>query len=112
MDRETKVLDEGIEFKKLSIDDLESIRSLFVSVFTTEPWNDDWSDTKQLNMYLNDLIGQSNSLTYGMYEGNELIGVSMGHIKHWYTGTEYSYSIYAVDGMELDVLENVLVDIK
>ena len=34
-------------------------------------------------------MGQDNSLTFGLYEGNELIGVSMGHIKHWYTGTEY-----------------------
>ena len=65
------------------------IKELFVSVFTVDPWNDDWSDKEQLDLYIHDLIGQSNSLTFGLYEGAELIGVSMGRIKHWYTGTEY-----------------------
>lgn len=58
-------------------------------MFTKEPWNDDWSDENQLKLYIHDLIGQNNSLTYGLYDGEELVGVSMGHIKHWYTGTEY-----------------------
>ncbi len=37
-----------------------------------------------------DLIGQGYSLTYGLYdEAGELIGISLGYIKHWYSGTEY-----------------------
>ena len=43
----------------------------------------------QLNLYLYDLVGQSNSLTYGFFEDGKLIGVSMGHIRHWCSGTEY-----------------------
>lgn len=77
------------ELKRLSLDDKETIIDVFVSVFTKEPWNDDWSDKEQLDMYINDLIGQGYSLTYGLYEDNELIGISMGYIKHWYSGTEY-----------------------
>ena len=77
------------ELKRLSLDDKETIKDVFVSVFTKEPWNDDWSDKEQLDMYINDLIGQGYSLTYGLYEDNELIGISMGYIKHWYSGTEY-----------------------
>lgn len=65
------------------------IRGLFVDVFTREPWYDDWSDENQLKLYIHDLIGHSNSLTFGLYEENQLIGISMGRIKHWYTGTEY-----------------------
>ena len=77
------------ELKRLSIDDKEAIKDIFVSVFTREPWNDDWSDKEQLDLYINDLAGQNYSLTYGLYDGNDLIGISMGYIKHWYTGTEY-----------------------
>ncbi len=77
------------EFRRIGIDEKEIIKELFVSVFTIEPWNDDWSNQEQLDAYLVDLIGQSNSLTYGIYEEENLIGVSMGHIRHWYTGTEY-----------------------
>ena len=68
---------------------LQDIANLFKSAFAGEPWNDDWSDEEQLNMYMNDLIGQSYSLTYGLYDSDELIGLSMGYIKHWFRGTEY-----------------------
>ena len=78
-----------MHLKRLGIDDKEIIKDVFVSVFTKEPWNDDWSDGEQLDMYITDLIGQGYSLTYGLYDGDELIGISMGYIKHWYTGTEY-----------------------
>ena len=75
--------------KKLGPDDRETIKSVFVSVFTAEPWCDDWSDEAQLDLYIQDLIGQGYSLTYGLYDADELIGISLGYIKHWYSGTEY-----------------------
>ena len=78
-----------LELRRLSTDDKEAITNVFVSVFMREPWNDDWSDREQLDLYINDLTGQSYSLTYGLYDQDELIGISMGYIKHWYTGTEY-----------------------
>ncbi|MCI8405800.1 MAG: GNAT family N-acetyltransferase [Oscillospiraceae bacterium] len=81
--------EQNYRFQRLGENEREAVRELFVSVFTASPWNDDWSDERQLRMYLQDLTGQSNSLTFGLYEGEELIGLSMGHIRHWYTGTEY-----------------------
>lgn len=81
---------------ELSINDIEDIKALFLSVFTIEPWNDDWSDENQLNLYMIDLVNQTNSLTYGIFEDAELIGVSLGHIKHWYTGTEYCIDEFCV----------------
>ncbi len=76
--------------KRLSPADQEVMKELFVSVFTGEPWNDDWSDQEQLDLYITDLTGQNYSLTYGLYdEAGALIGLSMGYIKHWYSGTEY-----------------------
>lgn len=83
-------MEQGIyDFRKIGINETEIIKDLFTSVFTIEPWNDDWSNQEQLNLYLLDLIGQNNSLTYGLFENDKLIGVSMGHIKHWHSGTEY-----------------------
>ena len=77
------------ELKRIGLNEKSQIKQLFKDVFTNEPWNDDWSDEEQLNMYMNDLIGQSYSLTYGLYDSDELIGLSMGYIKHWFRGTEY-----------------------
>ena len=66
----------------------------FFNVFTKEPWNDDWSDTDQLNAYIEDLAGKVNSLSYGFFENDiiseeTMLGLSMGSVKHWYRGTEY-----------------------
>jgi len=74
---------------RLSMDDIDMIKAFFFDVFTAEPWCDDWSDDAQLTAYITDLIGDRGSLTYGLYRGDELVGLSMGHIKHWYKGTEY-----------------------
>jgi len=77
------------KLKRLGIEDKEEIKAVFTGVFTKEPWCDDWSDKEQLDMYICDLVGQGYSLTYGLYDdADELIGLSLGYIKHWYTGTE------------------------
>lgn len=78
------------EFRKIGNAEIETIKRIFTDVFSAEPWNDDWSDGNQLHLYLTDLLGQKNSLTYGLFEAGNLIAVSMGRIKHWYSGTEYS----------------------
>ena len=69
--------------------DLEEIKDLFRSVFMGPPWNEEWSDEEQLNEYLKDLIEVRGSLLFGLYEEEQLIGMSLGRIKHWYKGTEY-----------------------
>ena len=85
-----------LSLKRLSIKDKEIITDVFTSVFTKEPWNDDWSDTNQLDMYINDLVGQGYSLTYGLFDDDELIGISLGYVKHWYSGTEYIINEFCV----------------
>ena len=77
-------------FRQLDEEDFPIARELFASVFTGPPWNGDWSDPAQLNAYIQDLTRQSNSLAFGLFQGSVLVGLSMGRVKHWYTGTEYS----------------------
>lgn len=85
-----------LNLKRLTIKDKEIITEVFTSVFTKEPWNDDWSNTNQLDMYINDLVGQGYSLTYGLFDNNELIGISLGYVKHWYSGTEYIINEFCI----------------
>ncbi len=85
-----------MEIKELGTNDFDKIKDFFVSVFTIEPWNDDWSDEHQLRAYITDLTGNPNSLTYGLYDGDEMVGLSMGCIKHWYSGTEYYIDEFCV----------------
>ena len=76
------------EIKELSIKDIDMIKAFYKDVFMGEPWNDDWSDEEQLRLYIMDLIGNPNSLAYGLFEGDELLGIALGNVKHWYTGTQ------------------------
>jgi len=75
--------------KELSKEYLPFVSALFLDVFSHEPWNDDWSDSTQLSAYMEDLTGNRNSLSFGLFLNDELIGISLGHIRHWYEGTEY-----------------------
>ena len=75
--------------RELDSSDFDDIKTLFRGVFTQPPWNDDWSDEAQLDAYLKDLMGARTPLTLGRIEDGELIGLSLGSIKHWYEGTEY-----------------------
>ncbi len=77
------------EVKVLTVDSIEEIKKLFTSVFTKEPWNDDWSDEAQLDNYIRGIIGNSNSLALGLYCDTILSGLALGSIIHWYRGTEY-----------------------
>ena len=86
-----------MELKELSIKDKEIVTALFKDVFTNEPWHDDWSDTAQLDAYITDLTGQSYSLTLGYFDGDQMVALSMGYIKHWYSGTEYIINEFCVD---------------
>lgn len=85
-----------ITIKELDIKYIEEIKSSFAEIFTNDPWNDDWSDETQLHEYMMDLMGNRNSLTLGPFEDEELIGLSMGSIMHWYTGTEYNISEFCI----------------
>ena len=77
------------ELVELSIKDIEKIKALFKSVFTVEPWNDDWSDEEQLDNYLRDIMEVRTPLIFGLCDDGEFIGVSIGNIRHWCRGTEY-----------------------
>ncbi len=78
-----------MELIRLNETDKTSLKALFLSVFTQEPWNDDWSDKDQFDRYIDDLTGNPNSLSFGLEENGELIGAALGSIRHWFSGTEY-----------------------
>lgn len=78
-----------MEIKKIGVDNINEIKNVIRESFSGEPWNDDWSDEHQFDLYMLDLIDNKNSLSLGLFENGELIGVSLGRLKHWYSGTEY-----------------------
>jgi len=86
-----------ITMKELDVEQIEEIKALFFNIFSNKPWIDDWSDSLQLHEYIEDLIGNNNSLSLGLFENNQLIGLSLGYIMHWCTGTEYYIFEFCID---------------
>lgn len=85
-----------IKIEKLSSENHEEIKSLFREIFMNEPWNDDWSNDNQPTEYILDLTANRNSLSFGLYTDNQLIGFSLGSIMHWCSGTEYYIYEFAI----------------
>ncbi len=68
---------------------LQDMKSLFLDVFSNDPWFDKWTD-EQLDAYMSDLTGNSNSLSLALLdEEGELLGGSLGYVFNWWEGREY-----------------------
>ncbi len=77
-----------MQIKRLDKASIDDVKDLFRSVFTGPPWHEVWTED-QLDEYMKDLTEVRNSLVYGLYEEDELVGIAIGKIKHWCEGTEY-----------------------
>lgn len=89
-------MNEYMDLVKWNIANKKEIKNFFREVFTKEPWNDDWSNEKQLEDYIVDLIGNNNSLTLAYFDEDKLVALAMGHIRHWYSATEYYIDEFCV----------------
>ncbi|HEM4668919.1 TPA: GNAT family N-acetyltransferase [Streptococcus suis] len=85
-----------MKLKELTVADLEMVKQLFLSVFSQEPWNDDWSDEEQLDCYIGDLLGHPRTLCFGLFDPEKVIGLSLGYIRYWCEGTEYRIEEFCI----------------
>ncbi|HEM3165039.1 TPA: GNAT family N-acetyltransferase [Streptococcus suis 92-1191] len=85
-----------MELKELCFSDMEMVKELFLSVFSQEPWNDDWSDEEQLDRYIGDLLAHPRALCFGLFDQDKLIALSLGYIRYWYEGTEYRIEEFCI----------------
>jgi len=75
--------------RELKLRELDQVKKLFLDVFTHEPWDDEWASDEQVTAYMTDLMGNKNSLSLGFFEEEELTGLSLGYLFHWWQGDEY-----------------------
>lgn len=77
-----------MHIEKIGIESLEKVKTAMVKIISKEPWNDVWSE-EQLHLYVLELVENRNALPLGLYEDGDLVGISLGRVKHWCDGTEY-----------------------
>lgn len=77
-----------MQLEKIDMSHYDQVEKCFLTVFTKEPWLDDWSNRVQLKLYLSHLLKKEISHSYGLFDGGDLIGLALGRLKYWYEGTE------------------------
>lgn len=77
------------KFEVLGEEHIPQMAELFARAFGGEPWNDDWSDRRQLDEYMRDIACSRNPLNFGLFVGGRLAALSVGSIRHWWEGTNY-----------------------
>lgn len=85
-----------MEIKEVCLAHIKEVSSLFNHVFSQEPWNDKWNE-ESLSIYMKELLGNRFSLSFGLYDEGQLIGIALGHIKHWYNGNEFWIDEFGID---------------
>ena len=93
-----------MEVREICLAHVKEISQLFNEIFSREPWNDEWNE-EDLSIYMHDLVGNRLSLSIGLYDGDQLIGIALGRIKHWYNGREFWIDEFDIDGIRLDAAD-------
>ena len=75
---------------------LPQMAEVYKKSFAGEPWNDDWSDREQLSQYIKEISCNFNALNFGLVINDELVGLSVGAIRHWWEGTNYNIEEFCI----------------
>lgn len=80
---------------KIGIDQKSAVIELLLDIFSGEPWNDDWTN-EQIDYYVEELMGNKNSLSFGLFKNGTLAGIALGRIKSWYQGKEFCIEEFGI----------------
>ena len=81
-------LDLHMEIVKYNKQYLNEIITLYIEVFSKEPWNDKWT-SENCRTYLLEYINNPVFIVYLLLDNDIIIGCCFGHLKSWYTGKEF-----------------------
>jgi len=83
-------LDLNIQFRSLSLKNIDECTELYIKVFNGEPWNDNWQegDAKER---LTDIFSNHKFLGVGVYdEKNNIIGFFAGYTERWLKSNHFN----------------------
>lgn len=85
-----------MDFKQLTLKNEEEIKGVIRDAFSAPPWNDRWDNEEVFHQYLQDVIDNKNSLSLGVLVHQELVGIALGRLKHWFDGIEYCIDDFCI----------------
>lgn len=77
--------------------DLLNVATLFLKVFNSDPWNDNWESTEQVKENLSDIINSPKFIGFVAIKKDKIVGFVLGNIKIWSTAKHYYLSEMCID---------------
>ncbi len=75
---------------EMAPDNFETVKELFLDVFSAEPWNDEWKSDEEVSRYIRELTENSNSLSLVLVDDSgHTVAASLGYLFSWWQGKEY-----------------------
>lgn len=78
-----------LEISTFASKDLDDCVDLYLEVFSSDPWFDDWKSRDQVRKYLIELMKNPVFMGYAAYSNKKLLAVCLGHKRSWWSGKEY-----------------------
>lgn len=80
---------DGLKMRIFSSEDLEHCVELYLEVFSSDPWRDDWRSNYQVRKYLSELISNPVFKGFVVYSDEKLVAACLGHKRSWWSGKEF-----------------------
>jgi aminoglycoside 6'-N-acetyltransferase I len=75
---------------EMAPDAFETVKNLFLDVFSAEPWKDEWKSDDEVSRYIRELTDNSNSLSLALIDDDGcIVAASLGYVFSWWQGREY-----------------------
>lgn len=86
-----------MEFRMFTPEDTDECTALFLKVFTGEPWFDQWESFDHAKSYLREFLAAPRFIGFVALKEETIVGVSLGHLKTWWSGQEYFIDEFYID---------------
>lgn len=84
-----------LEFKEITLDDIDDLAKMYVETFNSPPWNDNWTletSAKRLKQFIN--CEDSYGIT--AYQEDKLCGMILGSQEQFYDGIMFNIKEFCV----------------
>lgn len=86
-----------MELRRFTDHDIDECTTLFLNVFSKEPWNDQWSSFDHAKTYLMEITESPGFLGFVALKEGSIVGACLGRRKTWWSGPEYYIDEFYID---------------
>lgn len=82
--------------KQLEKTDIKEVTELYISVFSKEPWNDEYESFVEVEKFIENFMTSEAYVNFIALENDEVVGLCLGMKKPWIKGLEYYINDFCI----------------